>query len=95
MNLSPKIWIAIGFAGQVFFFSRFLVQWLASEKAKHSVVPISFWYFSVVGGVILSCYAIHRRDPVFIAGQSIGLFVYFRNLWLIYRQKKNKTTPPA
>ena len=79
-----KIWIGIGFAGQFLFFSRFLVQWIASEKEKKSVVPVSFWYFSLIGGTILLVYAIHRRDPVFILGQSLGLFVYIRNLWFIH-----------
>ena len=79
-----KVWIVIGFAGQFFFFSRFLVQWLASEKEKKSVVPVSFWYFSIAGGAILFFYAIYRRDPVFIAGQAVGLFVYLRNLWFIH-----------
>ena len=82
-----KIWILIGFLGQFFFFSRFLVQWIASEKKKRSVVPIAFWYFSILGGVILLFYAIHRHDPVFITGQFLGLFIYFRNLWLIHQSE--------
>ena len=88
MTNTVKVWIAVGFIGQFFFFSRFLVQWIASEKAKHSVIPVAFWYLSVVGGIILTSYAIHRKDPVFIAGQFVGLFVYFRNLWLIYKKPK-------
>ena len=80
-----KLWVVLGFFGQFFFFSRFLVQWIASEKKKKSVVPNSFWYFSVLGGSILLIYALHRRDPVFITGQFLGLFIYFRNLWLIHR----------
>ena len=85
-----KLWIGIGFAGQFFFFSRFLVQWLASEKAKKSVVPVSFWYFSLIGGTVLLFYAIHRRDPVFISGQAVGLFVYVRNLWFIHGRGKTR-----
>ena len=85
MLSSGTVWIIIGLVGQFFFFSRFLVQWIASEKKKRSVIPNAFWYLSVFGGIILLSYAIHRRDPVFIIGQSLGLFVYFRNLWLIHR----------
>lgn len=85
---SPKIWIAVGLVGQSLFFSRFLVQWIHSERKKRSVIPHSFWYFSVGGGVILLVYAIHRQDPVFTLGQVVGLFVYFRNIWLIYKHKK-------
>ncbi len=85
MTDQVKVWIMIGFLGQLFFFSRFLVQWIASERMKRSVVPTSFWYFSLVGGFILFVYAIHRRDPVFITGQFFGLFIYFRNLWLIHK----------
>ncbi len=77
------VWIAIGFAGQALFSTRFILQWLASERAKRSVVPIAFWYFSLGGSLVLLAYALHRRDPVFIAGQSAGMFVYLRNLYLI------------
>jgi lipid-A-disaccharide synthase-like uncharacterized protein len=77
-------WLWVGFAGQGLFFSRFLVQWLASEKRRESVIPKAFWVFSIAGGLILLSYAIHRRDPVFIAGQLAGVFVYARNLWFIY-----------
>ncbi len=91
MGLSPQVWLIIGFAGQFFFFSRFLVQWIVSERKKESVIPLSFWYFSVFGGMILLCYAIHRKDPVFIAGQSVGLIVYFRNLWLIFKNRKKSS----
>jgi len=76
------IWLGVGLVGQALFSARFLVQWIAS---KRSVVPLAFWYFSVGGGVTLLAYAIYRRDPVFILGQGAGLFVYARNLWLIYR----------
>jgi len=76
-------WVAFGLAGQLLFMARFLVQWLASERAGQSVVPIVFWYFSIGGGIILFTYAVYRADPVFILGQSAGLFIYARNLWLI------------
>ncbi len=85
MPSTDAIWMTVGFAGQAMFSMRFLVQWLASEKQKRSVVPRAFWYFSVAGGVILLSYAIHRLDPVFILGQGMGLFIYGRNLWLIHR----------
>ena len=78
-------WIVIGFAGQSLFFARFLIQWLASEKAKRSVVPTAFWYFSISGSLVLLAYALHRADPVFILGQSLGCFIYLRNLQLIHR----------
>lgn len=82
---SDPLWLLVGLAGQLLFSMRFILQWLQSERAKRSVVPTAFWYFSVAGGATLLGYAIHRRDPVFILGQGIGLFIYFRNLQLIYR----------
>ena len=77
----------LGLLGQVLFFSRFLVQWIASEKKGQSVVPLPFWYLSIGGGVLLLIYAIWRKDPVITLGQLVGLFVYVRNLRLIYRGK--------
>lgn len=82
-------WIILGFVGQALFMMRFIVQWFASEKAKKSVMPVAFWFFSLGGGVILLIYAIRQKDPVFIAGQGLGLIVYIRNLWLIRSEKKN------
>jgi lipid-A-disaccharide synthase-like uncharacterized protein len=79
---SPAIWSGIGLSGQVMFGSRFLVQWIASESAKRSVVPRAFWYLSLLGGVTLFAYACYRRDPVFVIGQGAGLLVYARNLML-------------
>jgi lipid-A-disaccharide synthase-like uncharacterized protein len=79
-------WVVIGFCGQALFTARFLVQWIASEKAKKSVVPILFWWFSIGGGAVLFIYALHRADPVFIVGQGAGLFIYLRNLYLIYKK---------
>jgi len=76
-------WIIIGFIAQGLFSARFLVQWIASERRRRSIVPQAFWYFSVAGGALLLAYAIHRRDPVFIAGQGAGLAVYLRNLQLL------------
>lgn len=83
-------WIVLGFLGQALFTMRFLVQWLASEKAKKSVIPLSFWFFSIGGGLMLFIYALYRRDPVFILGQGLGIFIYARNLWLIMNEKKAK-----
>ena len=82
---SDQVWLAVGFLGQALFSARFLVQWIASERRKQSVIPTYFWYFSVGGGLTLLIYAIHRLDPVFIVGQAAGLFVYARNLWFIHR----------
>ena len=80
-----RLWLAIGLVGQALFSARFLVQWIASERRKRSVVPHAFWYFSLGGGLTLLAYAIYRQDPVFIIGQGAGLFVYARNLWFIHR----------
>ena len=77
----------LGMLGQVMFFSRFLVQWIASEKKGKSTVPVSFWYLSIGGGLLLLIYALWRKDPVIILGQLVGLFVYVRNLILIHRHK--------
>ncbi len=84
------IWLAIGFLGQGLFFGRWVVQWIASEKKAASQVPLSFWYMSLIGGLITLAYAIYREDPVFIAGQSIGSIVYIRNLMLISRANQAK-----
>ncbi|MBL8224041.1 MAG: lipid-A-disaccharide synthase N-terminal domain-containing protein [Chromatiales bacterium] len=78
-------WIALGLVGQALFTGRFVVQWLASEWARRSVIPQAFWYLSVAGGVILFIYACARRDPVFMLGQGAGLFVYARNIHLLRR----------
>ncbi|APE30290.1 Lipid A biosynthesis, N-terminal [Halomonas aestuarii] len=80
------LWLGIGFLGQALFSARFLVQWLASERARRSILPRAFWFFSLAGGATLLAYAIYRRDPVFIAGQGAGLFIYVRNLMLIRRE---------
>ena len=87
------VWVIVGLGGQFMFMSRFLVQWIASERAKKSVIPIAFWYFSIGGGLILFTYAVYRGDPVFILGQSLGIFIYARNLWLIYVEKKRNDDP--
>jgi lipid-A-disaccharide synthase-like uncharacterized protein len=89
---SGTLWLTIGFVGQILFGSRFVVQWLASEKAKQSIVPLSFWYLSLAGGMVLLAYAIYQRDPVFIAGQAAGSVIYIRNLVLI-RRPRGETEP--
>lgn len=80
----------IGFVGQAFFTARFLVQWIASERAGRSVIPVAFWFFSIGGGLILFGYALYRRDPVFILGQGLGTFIYVRNLMLIARERRDR-----
>lgn len=80
-------WLILGFIGQAMFTMRFWVQWVASERKKESVIPISFWYFSLGGGLIVLFYAIHRMDPVFILAYLPGNFIYLRNLWFIYKKK--------
>lgn len=86
------LWVAVGFAGQALFSARFLVQWLASERAKRSVVPHAFWFLSLAGGGTLLAYALYRQDPVFIVGQAAGLFIYARNLVLIHRERTQDKT---
>ncbi len=81
------MWVVFGLSAQTLFFLRFFIQWIASEKAGQSVVPVVFWWFSLAGGLMLLVYSIYRRDPVFIFGQSAGVFIYLRNLWLIYKQR--------
>lgn len=76
-------WVVLGFVAQAFFTMRFVVQWVASERARKSVIPVAFWFFSIGGGSLLLIYALYRRDPVFIAGQALGLVVYIRNLYFI------------
>jgi lipid-A-disaccharide synthase-like uncharacterized protein len=78
-------WLVIGGIGQVLFTARFLIQWIASEIRKKSVVPKAFWWFSIAGGLVLLAYAIHKEDPVFILGQAGGLVVYLRNLIFLRR----------
>jgi lipid-A-disaccharide synthase-like uncharacterized protein len=81
-------WLVFGFIGQMMFTMRFIVQWIASEKKRESVIPVSFWYLSLAGGLIVLSYAIHRMDPVFILAYLPGNFIYLRNLYFIYKKKK-------
>lgn len=87
------LWLVIGFAGQALFSMRFLVQWISSERRRQSVVPVAFWYYSLAGGITLLIYAINRADPVFVAGQLMGIFVYLRNLHLIHERPARQSAP--
>ena len=84
-------WVVVGFVAQALFSARFLVQWIASERAGRSIIPTAFWLFSIGGGVLLFAYSLYRKDPVFIAGQGLGLFVYLRNLYFVLREKSRAT----
>ena len=81
-------WVLLGFVAQVLFTMRFVVQWIASERAGKSVMPIAFWLFSIGGGLLLLVYALYRSDPVFIVGQAFGVFVYLRNLYFVLRERR-------
>jgi lipid-A-disaccharide synthase-like uncharacterized protein len=85
--------ILVGYIAQAMFAMRFVVQWIASERAGHSVVPMAFWVFSIGGGLMLLGYALYRKDPVFIIGQAFGVFVYLRNLQFILRDRGSGRAP--
>ena len=85
---TDQVWLGIGLLGQALFSARFLIQWIASERRKESVVPTPFWYFSIGGGLTLFAYAVYRQDPVFILGQGAGVFIYARNLYFIRARKR-------
>jgi lipid-A-disaccharide synthase-like uncharacterized protein len=80
----------VGLVGQLFFSARFVIQWVASERAGRSVVPVAFWFFSLGGGIVLFGYALYRGDPVFILGQGMGTLIYVRNLMLIARERRGR-----
>jgi lipid-A-disaccharide synthase-like uncharacterized protein len=82
---TEQVWVGVGLLGQALFSARFIVQWIASERRRKSVVPRQFWYFSIGGGLVLLIYSIYRQDVVFILGQGAGLFIYLRNLYFIRR----------
>jgi lipid-A-disaccharide synthase-like uncharacterized protein len=88
-------WVLLGFVAQAFFTMRFLVQWIASEQAGKSVIPLTFWLFSIGGGLLLLCYALYRRDPVFVAGQAFGVLVYLRNLYFALRDRGGRAKHAA
>ena len=85
---AETIWLVVGFFGQAMFSARFLIQWISSERAGRSVIPRAFWWASIGGAAFLLTYAIWRRDPVFILGQSMGFFIYGRNLYLLKRERQ-------
>jgi len=89
MTLGDKIWLAVGMLGQLMFTLRFVVQWIHSERHQKSVIPVSFWYYSLIGGLTVLAYGIHKIEPVIILGQLPGTIVYTRNLMLIYREKRD------
>lgn len=89
-TLTEFVWVMIGLGGQILFMMRFVVQWIASEKVRRSVIPVAFWWFSIGGAAVLLAYAIYREDPVFILGQSLGFFIYSRNLWFIHVEKRDQ-----
>jgi lipid-A-disaccharide synthase-like uncharacterized protein len=88
-------WMIVGFGGQGLFMLRLVIQWLHSERQRRSVIPVSFWYFSVAGALVLLAYAVHRHDPVFIAGQLLGVAIYLRNLVLIRGERASALAAPA
>jgi lipid-A-disaccharide synthase-like uncharacterized protein len=88
LSILDILWLTLGFAGQGLFGMRILIQWICSEKHRKSVVPVVFWWFSLIGGICTLIYSIHLRDPVFISGQIFGTVVYIRNIWLIYNERK-------
>ena len=88
-------WRVVGFLGQGVFTARFLVQWLASERQRDSVIPVAFWWLSLVGGLTLLLYAVHQGDPVFILGQGMGMVVYVRNLMLVAKKRRRATRDAA
>jgi len=92
LRVPEALVLAVGFGGQFLFSLRFLLQWLASERAGRSVMPQVFWHVSLAGGAALLAYALLRGDPVFIVGQGLGLLVYGRNLWLIRRERQSQAT---
>jgi len=91
-STTELVWLLIGFAAQLMFSMRFIVQWIASERAQQSIVPEIFWYFSFAGGLMLFAYALYRVDPVFILGQGTGLLIYARNIHFIWREKTRSTS---
>jgi lipid-A-disaccharide synthase-like uncharacterized protein len=90
-----KIWLAIGFLGNALFFSRFMVQWVASERAGRSYIPTMFWWLSIAGSIVLLLYAVHKRDPVFIIAYLPNCVVYVRNLMLIRKQERHSAPDPT
>lgn len=101
IDSAEALLLIVGLVAQAMFSARFLVQWVVSEKKRESVIPLAFWYLSLSGGIMLFCYAIMRKDPVIMLGQGTGIFIYSRNLYLIYRKRRDdaaearRATPPS
>jgi lipid-A-disaccharide synthase-like uncharacterized protein len=87
--------VLVGFAGQLLFSARFIVQWIASERARKSVFPVAFWFFSIGGGLLSFGYALSIKDPVFILGQGFGVFIYARNLYFVYHERRSANLKAA
>ncbi|KAA3519371.1 lipid A biosynthesis protein [Agrobacterium vitis] len=87
-DTNDLIWLALGVIAQLMFSLRFIIQWLVSEKQKRSVIPAAFWWFSVIGGIMLLAYGIHRGEPIIMLGQGLGIIVYIRNLMLLHQGRK-------
>lgn len=86
------LWVLFGIAAQLIFAMRFVVQWIASERAGRSVMPVAFWFFSVAGGLLTLVYGLVRREPIIILGQVLALLIYARNLMLIRKERRSGTT---
>ena len=86
LTFNEFLWVSIGTLGQLIFFSRWIIQWFASEKNKTSIIPTTFWWCSLVGGIITLVYAHHIGSFPFMLAQAIGIIVYSRNLFLIYKK---------
>lgn len=84
------VWELVGFVGQGVFFGRFIIQWIASERKKRTVVPVAFWYMSLLGGFITLLYAIHVGRLVFILAFSLSSLIYIRNLVIFYQRKRRR-----
>ncbi len=90
-NPRDTLWVMVGLFGQLMFTARFVIQWLASERAGQSVVPVAFWYFSLAGGLIVLAYGLHKWEPVIILGQLPGTVIYARNLMLIRKASRARS----
>ena len=88
-------WVGVGMLGQAFFSMRFVSQWISSEQKGRSVIPVAFWFLSIGGGILLFCYSVYRRDPVFAIGQGAGLLIYFRNLYFVFRESRDPQEEPT
>jgi lipid-A-disaccharide synthase-like uncharacterized protein len=95
IDAGEALLLVVGLVAQAMFSARFLVQWVVSEKKRESVIPLAFWYLSLCGGMMLFCYAVLRKDPVIMLGQGTGIFIYSRNLYLIYRKRRDDATESA